>query len=51
MTFIVGAAFPLEPFNTCLRNGVAGEKLSDVLAELKPEGPCTSPISLQSAAR
>jgi hypothetical protein len=29
--------FPLEPFNTSVRNGTAGPKMKKILEEIKPE--------------
>ncbi|MGN6781576.1 MAG: hypothetical protein ACTHJH_08750 [Marmoricola sp.] len=37
MKFIVEAAFPLEPFNTYVRKGVAGQRIGEVLEDVKPE--------------
>jgi hypothetical protein len=37
MKFIVEVGFPLEPFNTYVRKGTAGEKIGDVLGAIKPE--------------
>lgn len=37
MKFIVEVTFPLEPFNTYVRKGVAGEKIGEVLGSIKPE--------------
>jgi hypothetical protein len=37
MKFIVEASPPLEPFNTYVRTGVAGDKLAEVLDSIKPE--------------
>ncbi len=37
MKFIVEVSFPLEPFNTYVRKGVAGERIGEVLASIKPE--------------
>ena len=37
MKFIVEASFPLEPFNTYVRQGVAGEKIGTVLGAIAPE--------------
>jgi hypothetical protein len=34
---IVEVAFPVEPFNTYVRKGIAGEKLAEVLGNIKPE--------------
>jgi hypothetical protein len=35
--FIVEADFPLEPFNTYVRKGTAGQKIGEVLGAIKPE--------------
>jgi len=37
MRIILHAKFPLEPFNSLVRNGSAGTKLKSILEELKPE--------------
>jgi hypothetical protein len=37
MKFIVEASFPLEPFNSYVRAGVAGLKVGEVLDAVKPE--------------
>jgi hypothetical protein len=37
MKFIVEVDFPLEPFNTYVRQGTAGEKIGEVLGAIKPE--------------
>ena len=37
MRFIVEVEFPLEPFNTYVRNGTIGEKIGQVLDAVKPE--------------
>jgi len=37
MKFIVEVEFPLEPFNTYVRNGTVGEKIGAVLGAIKPE--------------
>ena len=37
MKFIVEASFPLEPFNTYVRQGVAGEKIGQILDAIAPE--------------
>ena len=37
MKFIVEVDFPLEPFNTYVRTGTAGEKIGEVLGAIKPE--------------
>ncbi|MGN6753092.1 MAG: hypothetical protein ACTHJJ_11135 [Intrasporangium sp.] len=37
MKFIVEVEFPVEPFNTLVRKGVAGEKVGEVLGAIKPE--------------
>jgi hypothetical protein len=37
MKMIMLVEFPVEPFNTLVRNGTAGAKLQQVLADVKPE--------------
>jgi hypothetical protein len=37
MKLIVEVAFPLEPFNTYVRKGIAGEKLGEELEGIMPE--------------
>lgn len=37
MKFIVEASFPTEPFNTYVRQGVAGDKVGEALGAIKPE--------------
>jgi hypothetical protein len=37
MKFIVEVDFPLEPFNTYVRNGTAGAKIGEVIGAIKPE--------------
>ena len=37
MKFIIEVGFPLEPFNTYVRQGTAGEKNGEVLGANKPE--------------
>lgn len=37
MKFIIELGFPLEPFNTYVRQGTAGEKIGEVLGAIKPE--------------
>lgn len=37
MKFIVEVEFPLEPFNTYVRQGTAGNKIGEVLGAVKPE--------------
>jgi hypothetical protein len=37
MKFIVEASFPLEPFNSYVRKGVAGDKIGAVLGAIQPE--------------
>jgi hypothetical protein len=37
MRMMMTASFPLEPFNTMVRNGSAGSTLKKILADLKPE--------------
>ena len=37
MKFIIEVEFPLEPFNSYVRQGTVGEKIGDVLGTIKPE--------------
>jgi hypothetical protein len=37
MRFIVEASFPLEPFNSYVQKGIAGENIGEVLDSIKPE--------------
>ncbi|HLF83772.1 MAG TPA: panthothenate synthetase [Blastocatellia bacterium] len=37
MRVILRATLPLEPFNTAVRNGTAGETLNRILEDAKPE--------------
>jgi len=37
MRMLVHAKFPLEPFNTAVRNGSAGKTIEKILGEIKPE--------------
>ena len=37
MRMIVDVNFPLEPFNTLVRNGTVGQKIQQILADIKPE--------------
>jgi len=37
MKFIVEASFPLEPFTTYVRKGIAGDKIAEVLGAIAPE--------------
>jgi hypothetical protein len=37
MKLIVEVSFPLEPFNTYVREGTAGGKIGEVLGAIKPE--------------
>jgi len=37
MKFIVEVDFPLEPFNTYVRKGTAGQKIGEVLGAIRPE--------------
>ena len=37
MKFIVEASFPLEPFNTYVRKGIAGERIGEVFGSVRPE--------------
>ena len=37
MRMLMHVQFPLEPFNTAVRNGTAGEKIQKILQSVKPE--------------
>ena len=37
MRMLVDVNFPLEPFNTLVRNGTIGDKLQAILKDIKPE--------------
>ena len=37
MRMLVHVKFPIEPFNTAVRNGTAGKTIERILAETKPE--------------
>ena len=37
MRMIIDVNFPIEPFNTLVRNGTVGQKIQAILADLKPE--------------
>ena len=37
MRMLIDVNFPLEPFNTLVRNGTVGQKFQQILADLKPE--------------
>ncbi|HZO52527.1 MAG TPA: hypothetical protein VFB63_07415 [Bryobacteraceae bacterium] len=37
MRMLLQVKFPLEPFNSAVRDGSAGAKIQKILAELKPE--------------
>jgi hypothetical protein len=37
MRMLVDFSLPLEPFNTLVRNGTAGQKLEQILGDIKPE--------------
>ncbi len=37
MRMIVNINLPIEPFNTYVKNGTAGELIGSILADLKPE--------------
>ena len=37
MKFIVEVEFPVEPFNTYVREGTIGEKIGEVLGAINPE--------------
>ena len=37
MRMLLHVEFPLEPFNTLVRNGTAGQKVQKILEAIKPE--------------
>ena len=37
MRMLMQVRFPLEPFNTLVKNGAAGRKLQQILEDIKPE--------------
>ena len=37
MRMLIDVNFPLEPFNTLIRNGTAGQKIQQILEDVKPE--------------
>ncbi len=37
MKMLINVIFPLEPFNTMVRNGTAGENIGRVVEDIKPE--------------
>ena len=37
MRMLVHVEFPLEPFNTMVRNGTAGQRIQKILETIKPE--------------
>jgi hypothetical protein len=37
MRMLMEVEFPLEPFNTCIRDGSAGPKIRKILEAIKPE--------------
>ena len=37
MRMMVDFSLPLEPFNSLVKNGTAGPKLQQILADIKPE--------------
>ena len=37
MRMLIDLAFPIEPFNTYVRDGSAGERIAKILDDLKPE--------------
>ena len=37
MRFLLTVTFPHEPFNSLVRDGSAGEKISSILSDLNPE--------------
>lgn len=37
MRMLMNVKLPIEPFNTAVRNGTAGETIGRILAQIKPE--------------
>jgi hypothetical protein len=37
MRMLMNVLFPVEPFNTFVRNGTAGAKMQQILEDIKPE--------------
>ena len=37
MRMLIDVNFPLEPFNTLVRNGTVGQKIQQILEDIKPE--------------
>lgn len=37
MRMLIDVKLPLEPFNTLVRNGTAGQKIQQILEDIKPE--------------
>ncbi len=37
MRMLMKVSFPLEPFNTAVKNGSAGMKMQQIIGEIKPE--------------
>ena len=37
MRMLVNFDLPLEPFNTLVRNGTVGQKIQQILEDIKPE--------------
>ena len=37
MRMLIDVNFPIEPFNTLIRNGTAGQKIQQILEDIKPE--------------
>ena len=37
MRMLIDVNFPLEPFNTLVKNGTAGQKIQQILEDIKPE--------------
>ena len=37
MRMMIDSNLPLEPFNTLVRNGTAGQKIQQILEDIKPE--------------
>ena len=45
MRMLIDFNLPLEPFNTLVRNGTAGQKIQQILEDIKPEAGYSSWMS------
>jgi hypothetical protein len=50
MRILLDITVPLEPFNTYVRDGTAGQKLGRIIDELKPEAMMLRVSSLKNLA-